>query len=108
MFHMARPSHNARTLDTHALREKGTGTHTGMLSSLTHLSAEHGSVIIESLAEPRTGRGAHEEGGRILALVALQLDDLAQLRVVDHGAVAAELCTAGTQIRLAGGRTCTI
>ena len=38
------------------------------------------------------GRATHEEGGRILALVALQLDDLAQLRVVHHGAVAAKLC----------------
>jgi hypothetical protein len=39
----------------------------------------------------------HEEGGRILALVSLQLDDLAQLRVVHHRTVAAELCAEGTE-----------
>jgi len=34
----------------------------------------------------------HQEAAHILALVALQLDDLPQLRVLHHGAVAAELC----------------
>ena len=33
-----------------------------------------------------------EERVHVLALVALQLDDLAKLGVVDDGAVAAELC----------------
>jgi len=36
---------------------------------------------------------AHKERGHILSLIPLQLDDLAQLLIIHHVAVAAELCT---------------
>lgn len=39
----------------------------------------------------------HKEGGRVLALVALQLDDVSDLGVLDHRAVAAELFLKGLQ-----------